>query len=151
MFVILDCLCRVSGFSYINIINTHWYSQLYSISFLVKKKRDCYMKPNFCDSLNWEPQSSLWKKVLRLGCWKNFFTQLLYKKSRCEDDSIKVSRLWKGQLGILIFSCLLFVLFEKTNPDIFVWYPSLCYTMVGLGIHCPKILCIQKNSRNWLF
>ena len=49
-----------------------------------------------------------------------------------------------GQHGILIFSCLLFVLFEKTNPDIFVWSLSLCYTMVGLGIYCPKILCIEK-------
>ena len=50
----------------------------------------------------------------------------------------------EGQHGILIFSCLLFVLFEKTNPDFFVWSLLLCYTMVGLGIYCPKILCIQK-------
>ena len=49
-----------------------------------------------------------------------------------------------GQHGILIFSCLLFVLFEKRNPDIFVWFLSLCYTMVVLGIYCPKILCIKK-------
>ena len=50
-----------------------------------------------------------------------------------------------GRHGILIFSCLLFVLFEKTNPD-FLFDPwlSLCYTMVGLGIYCPTILWIQK-------
>ena len=49
-----------------------------------------------------------------------------------------------GQHRIRIFSCLLFVLFEKTNPDIFVWSLSMCYTMAGLRIYCPKILCIQK-------
>ena len=59
-------------------------------------------------------------------------------------EMIAIVRHCKGQHGILIFSCLLFVLFEKTNPDIFVWFLSLCYTVVGFGIYCPKILCIQK-------
>ena len=35
---------------------------------------------------------------------------------------------FKGRHGNLIFFCLLFVLFEKPNPDFFVWSLSLCYT-----------------------
>ena len=50
----------------------------------------------------------------------------------------------QGQHGILIFSCFLFVLFEKRNPDIFVWSLSLCYTVVGLGIYCPKYFAFKK-------
>ena len=54
-----------------------------------------------------------------------------------------------GQHGILIFSCLLFVLFKKINPDIFVWLLSLCYTMVGLGIYCQKIL--SYHQKHWKY
>ena len=48
-----------------------------------------------------------------------------------------------GRYGILIFSCLLLVLFEKRNPDIFVWSLSFCYTVVGLGIYCPKDIAFK--------
>ena len=41
-----------------------------------------------------------------------------------------------GRHGILIFSCLLFVLFEMRKPDIFVWYLSLCHTMDSLVSFC---------------
>ena len=50
-----------------------------------------------------------------------------------------------GRHGILIFSCLLFVLFEKTKPDVFVLSLSLCYTMASLGNYCSKIICLQKK------
>ena len=53
--------------------------------------------------------------------------------------------LFFGRHGILIFSCLLFVLFEKTKPDVFVLSLSLCYTMASLGNYCSKIICLQKK------
>ena len=78
----------------------------------------------------------------------DFYSSHKQKISRLKQKTLSIwsaiSSQKNGQHGILIFSCLLFVLFEKTNPDIFVWSLSLCYTMVGLGIYYPKILCIQK-------
>ena len=98
-------------------------------------------------------------EVAHLNCTKQGLSSSTFWLGKCFDVNQVHNRTFPvgfwipiiGQHGILIFSCLLFVLFEKTNPDIFVWSLSLCYTMVGLGIYCPKILCIQKIAEMCYF
>ena len=63
----------------------------------------------------------------------------------------------EGRHGILIFFqftvCSVWIFFsnhgiliKKTKPDGFIWSLSLSYTMAGLGIFFPKIICFQKKN-----
>ena len=76
--------------------------------------------------------------------WRNRFNESKNLPSKNISPNFGCDeRFYVGSTESWFFPAYCFFCLKK-QILIFVWSLSLCYTMVGLWIYCPKILCIQK-------